>query len=141
MADELNEEQRWEVAKLDWARANHSGDVMRTLLFSASAGAIAFILQRQSDKVGPHVFSVLFFGVAAGLVFVSWDKQKRKATRRFREFKSAQSEDFAEPGKKGFRWDFWKGDFWRDNTNIDRFTAICIAVGAGLEIIFRFARV
>jgi hypothetical protein len=57
MADGLGEGKRWDVAKVEKARADHSADVMRAVPFSASAGAIAFILQQQSDKLAWHVIA------------------------------------------------------------------------------------
>jgi hypothetical protein len=57
---------------------------MRSLLFTASAGAIGFVLQQQTGKpLGWHLVPRVLFTAAAVTVFLSWDVQKKKARRRF----------------------------------------------------------
>jgi hypothetical protein len=100
-------------------------------------GAIAFILQRQTDKIGWHLAPLICFAIAAALIFYSWDLQKRKASRRYK----GEVIPDPEPSRKGFNLRVWECKSWRYNLNIDRAAAIWIAVGAGIEIVLRFARV
>src|SRR5262249_12258892 len=142
MADEPDNNQEetrgWEIAKLNRARADYSADLMRTLLFSASTGAIGFILLQQSDKLlSWHVVPLLFFVAAAGLVFFGRDVQKRKASRRLKNWRTPEDEPIGE----GFMWKFWEPEWRHHNINIDRFAGMFIALGVVLEGIFRFARV
>jgi hypothetical protein len=137
---ELNEDQRWEVRKLFLARSDHAADFTRAVLFTAAGAGMGFVLQQQPQAISLgcwRTLSVLLFGTAAGLIFVSWDSQKRKASKAFKENKTSVR-DFRMPAKTGFRINFLDPDFWEANLNIDRLAALCIALGAGVYLVTKW---
>jgi L-lactate permease len=78
------ENHRWELCKAYLERADKSGELLRALLFAVGSAGTGFCLrQSATGNAKCHIFAAALFGLGVGVVFWSWDLQKRKARDRF----------------------------------------------------------
>jgi hypothetical protein len=87
-AESLNEfdlDLRKELIIATLNRTDHSGEVLRTLLFAASGAALGLLLypqQRTADvKLGYHALSAVSFIICAAAVLISWHFQKKEGDK------------------------------------------------------------
>jgi hypothetical protein len=116
------ETHQWDLAKAHLDRADQSGNLIRGLLFAGAGAAIGFILHRNQNALAWHLLPLLLMLVACGLIFWSWDQQKKKARHRFDLLMAGQLKAFQEykPTK---------------NYIIDRIAAALIGPGVFAELI------
>jgi len=119
----------WEIAKLDRTQSEHSGEVMRTILFAAAGGGIALILHQGGTLHWWRFVAVAWFAFAAALVFWSWDLQKQKASDRYQTFRTG--------GENKNKEETNRQKYFTRSLYFDRFAGLCIAVGATIELIYR----
>ena len=78
------ETHRWDLAKAHLDRADQSGNLIRGLLFAGAGAAIGFILHRNQNTLAWHLLPLLLMLIACGLIFWSWDQQKKKSPPQVR---------------------------------------------------------
>jgi hypothetical protein len=106
------------------ARSDHSANIIRTILFTVSSAGIAFVYQREPPAL-IHIVTVACFLLAAILVFVSWDIQKRKSLGRFEALRDTGAEAY-------------RGLITTSNFLFDRTAAALILIGVLWEGIVRY---
>jgi len=122
-------QRRWELASSHLDRADQSANMLRSLLFTASSAAVAFVLQQKALNIQPlHLGSIMLFLGSAACVLWSWDLQKRKSIARFNAL--ARNDLVADNADKTARL----------NQTLDRFSAILFAVGVLFEILIGWFR-
>jgi hypothetical protein len=116
-------------------RADHSGEVLRTLLFAASGVALGLLLYPQQQtadvKLGYHAMSAVSFIICAAAVLVSWHFQKRKAIKRYNAVLKRGVVGLLRREKE------FKEHWWLNNTLWDLTAAGALGLGVAVEGLLR----
>jgi hypothetical protein len=128
MADKFLEDHRWELCKAYLERADKSGELLRALLFAAGSAGVGFSLRQSAiGNAKCHIFAAALFGIGVGVVFWSWDLQKRKARDRFTTVRDKGVEAYLANERT-----------IQSNRALDRTAFVLLAVGAALEFWLAF---
>jgi hypothetical protein len=120
------EKNRWALAKNYLDRADHSGLILRGLLFTAATAAIGFIVhENHGAELRSHLLPLIWFGLGAALVFFSWDIQKGKALGKFNILRDGRTPFGPEP------------PWHKRNYILDRIAGGLIGIGVVWEIAIR----
>ena len=83
MKESFLDQHRWDFCKAFLERADKSADLLRALLFAAGGAGVGFSLNQIDEDSKLHTLPAAIFAIAVGVVYCSWDRQKRKAKQRF----------------------------------------------------------
>jgi hypothetical protein len=122
MAKSFLEEHRWDLCKSFLERADKSADISRVLLFTASGAGVAFAIQQIEGDERGHLIAASFFAVAIFMLYLSWDRQKVKARKRFTLLRDEGVNAYLENEKET-----------RSNRGLDWIAFILLAIGAFIE--------